>query len=85
MTQSEYKVKEYTFEYKKTSTAMIYDIDESNAFVDGSSYIDTTDKKRLPANYNTATYCYITYIDGTTKIYFWSTLAGTVHAFIRYK
>ena len=81
----EYKVKEYTFKYTKTSQWMSYNIEESNAFLDGPSYLDSTDKVRYPLNYSGGTYCQITYKDDAKKIYFWSKFAGTVHAFIHYK
>lgn len=85
MYQSEYKVKEYTFEPTKTSTWIDYNIDESNAFLDGSSYLDSTDKVRYPLNYSADSYCFIDYKNGATKIRFWSKYSGTIHAFVRYK
>ena len=85
MSQSEYKVKEYTFEYKKTSQWAAYDIDESNAFLDGSGYLDGTNQVRYPLNYSSDNYCNIVYKNDATKIQFWSKYAGTIHAFVRYK
>ena len=85
MSQSEYKIKEYVFENTNVSQWIIYDIDESNAFLDGSSYLDGTNKIRYSLNYSSDNYCLINYKDGATKIHFWSNHAGTVHAFVRYK
>ena len=86
---SQYKIKEYIFECTKTKEWMTYDIDESNAFLDGSSYLDTTNQKQYPLNYSTpsndATNCWIEYKNGATRINFWSKYSGTVHAFMRYK
>ena len=83
---SEYKVKEYTFEYTKTSQWTSYDINESNAFLDDSSYLDdATHQIRYPINYHSDNYCRIDYKAGATKISFWSLYAGTIHAFVRYK
>jgi hypothetical protein len=81
----EYKVKEYTFEYTKASNWIDYYIDESDAFLDGSSYLDGTNKIRYPLNYSTDSYCLISYQNDAIKIRFWSNHAGTVHAFVRYK
>ena len=85
MSQSEYKVKEYTFQYTTASQWATYDIDESNAFLDCSSYIETADTVRYPLNYGTETYDRIDYRNGAKKIDVWSKHVGTVHAFIRYK
>lgn len=85
MSQSEYKIKEYVFENTKLSQWIGFDIDESNAFLDGSSYLDGTDKVRYPLNYSSDNYCYIEYKNGATHIQFWSKHAGTFHAFVRYK
>ena len=56
MSQSEYKIKEYVFENTKVSQWIIHDIDESNVFLDGSSYLDSTDKIRYPLNYSADNY-----------------------------
>ena len=82
---SQYKIKEYTFEYTKTSQWTSYDIDESNAFLDDSSYLDdATHQIRYPINYHSDNYCRIDYKADATKIAFWSNHAGTAHVFIRY-
>ena len=85
MSQSEYKVKEYTFQYTTTNQWAYYNIDESNAFLDGSSYLEATDSIQYPLNYSTDTNGRIDYRNGIKKIDVWSNHAGTVHAFIRYK
>ena len=59
---------------------MSYNIEESNTFLDGSSYLDSTNQVRFPINYSNDNYCHITYKDDTKKIDFWSKFAGTVHA-----
>ena len=81
---TEYKIKEYVFEYTNTKVWVNYDIEESNAFLDGSSYLES-EQIRYSANSPTDNYCRINYKDGNEKIAFWSIFAGTVHAFIRYK
>lgn len=67
---------------------MGYDIDESNAFLDGSSYLDTGDFN-LPIGFNNNgnnVQCFISYEGGVKRIEFFSnTKTGTVHAFVRYK
>ena len=92
MSQSEYKVKEYTFEYTRANVWMNYDIEESNAFIDGSSYIETNvtnGKRRLPIGFidkGYGIYGYISYENGKKQISFISQeKTGTVHAFVRYK
>lgn len=89
---TEYKVKEYVFEYTKANVWMNYDIEESNAFIDGSSYIETNftkGKRRLPIGFidkGYGIYGYISYENGKKQIVFNSQeKTGTVHAFIRYK
>lgn len=82
---SEYKIKEYVFENTKVNQWIDYNIDESNAFLDGSSYLDSTDKLRYPLNYSTDNYCFIDYKNGATKIRCFSKHAGTFHVFVRYK
>ena len=81
---TQYKVKEYTFEYTTTKQWISCNIEESNGFLDGSSYLDTTDQIRYPLNYSTDSFCHISY-KGPKKIDFWSIYAGTVHAFLLYK
>ena len=94
-----YKIKEYTFEYKKakeyinlTFPLPVYE----RAFIDGSSYVefDTLDSyKKLctPIGYHfedTIVECYSVYDTKFHKvnISFYSTNApGTVHVFVRYK
>lgn len=92
MSQSEYKVKEYTFQYTKANVWMNYDIEESNAFLDGSSYIEvdyTNGKRRLPIGFvdkGYGIYGYISYENGKKQISFMSQAkTGNVHAFVRYK
>ena len=92
MSQSEYKVKEYTFQYTKANVWMNYDIEESNAFIDCSSYIETNmtnGKRRLPLGFvdkGYGIYGYISYEHGKKQIVFNSQeKTGTVHAFVRYK
>ena len=85
MSQSEYKVKEYTFQYTTPSAWMTYNIDESNGFLDGSSYLEDTNKVRYPIGYGNENYCRIDYRDGLKKVDLWSKHAGTFHAFVRYK
>ena len=84
MSQSEYKVKEYTFQYTTPSAWMTYNIDESNGFLDGSSYLEDT-KVRYPIGYGNENFCRIDYRDGLKKVDLWSKHAGTLHAFVRYK
>ena len=92
ISQSEYKIKEYVFEYKKANVWMNYDIEESNAFIDGSSFIETNmanGKRRLPIGFidkGYGIYGYISYENGKKQISFISQeKVGTVHAFVRYK
>ena len=85
MSQSEYKVKEYIFEYTNVEAWKTYGIDESNAFLDGSSYLDATNQMRYPLNYAADNYCRIDYKNGVKQIDFWSAYKGTLHAFVRYK
>lgn len=85
---TQYKVKEYTFEYTNVNELVGYDIDESNAFLDGSSYLDTGDFS-LPIgfkNNGNDVRCFISYESGVKRIeFFSSTKTGTVHAFVHYK
>ena len=89
---TEYKVKEYTFEYPNKNVWMNHDIEESNAFIDCSSYIETNmtnGKRRLPLGFvdkGYGIYGYISYEHGKKQIVFNSQeKTGTVHAFVRYK
>ena len=63
---------------------MAYAIDESNAFLDGSSYLETAEPIRYPLNYGAEIYGTIDYRN-SVKINVWSKHAGTAHVFIRYK
>ena len=89
MSQSEYKVKEYVFENITANKWMHLAIDESNAFLDGSSYFIRdigTAMQRMPVNGGNQ--CSIVYSkDGLTQkeIQFNSSYTGTLHAFVRYK
>lgn len=92
MSQSEYKIKEYVFEYTKANVWINYDIEESNAFIDCSSYIETNvtnGKRRLPIGFIDKGYGihgYISYENGKKQIGFISQeKTGTVHAFVHYK
>ena len=85
MSQSEYKIKEYVFKYTNVNNWMAYNIDEPNAFLDGSSYLDTTNQYRYMLAYGTGVYCRISYKDGAEKFELWSQFAGTAHIFVRYK
>ena len=89
---TQYKVKEYTFEYTRANVWVDCDIEESNAFIDGSSYIETNvanEKRRLPIGFidkGYGIYGYISYENGKKQISFMSQeKVGTVHAFVRYK
>lgn len=85
---TQYKVKEYTFEYTNLNEWTDYGIDESNAFLDGSSYFDTGNF-RFPIGYQYHGHdiqCFISYEGGIKRIEFFSGIdTGTIHAFIRYK
>ena len=91
MSQSEYKVKEYTFQYTSTNKWMHLAIDESNAFLDGSSYFVRdlgTGIQITSVNHNIGNKCLILYSKDNPplkEIQFNSPYAGTVHAFVRYK
>lgn len=86
---SQYKLKEYTFEYTQAKVWVKYDIEESNVFLDGSSYLDgafnSSNQTRVPLNYPGDSYCYIDCSNGATKICFWAERSTTFHAFVRYK
>lgn len=85
---TQYKVKEYTFEYTNVNQWMNFDIDESNAFLDGSTYLDV-DGFRIPMGFNSSTadlQCFINYKGSIEQIQCLShTRTGTLHAFVHYK
>ena len=85
MTQSEYKIKEYVFEYTRTKTWVQYALEEQNAVIDGSSYIISNNEGCMPLNYGERNLCYINHKDGANTIMMNSNYVCTAHVFIRYK
>ena len=81
---AQYKVKEYTFEYTQTGKTVIYDVDEPNAFIDGSSYLDDGGF-RLPIDANNNMVCSLAYKDGGKIKFYSGSFIGTAHVFVRYK
>ena len=81
---AQYKVKEYTFEYHQTGKTVIYDVDEPNAFIDGSSYLDDGGF-RLPIDANNNMVCSLAYKDGGKIKFYSGSFIGTAHVFVRYK
>ena len=81
---AQYKVKEYTFEYTQTGKTVIYDVDEPNAFIDGSSYLDDGGF-RLPIDASNNMVCSLAYKDGGKIKFYSGSFIGTAHVFVRYK
>ena len=88
---TQYKVKEYTFEHTTVNQWILYDIDESDCILDGSSYIEVKGGPypygaRIPlgdGDINAMIY----HNDGVSKVrcFTSSGTTGTIHAFVRYK
>ena len=81
---AQYKVKEYTFEYTQTGKTVIYDVDEPNAFIDGSSYLDDGGF-RLPIDASNNMVCSLAYKDGGKIKFYSGSFIGTAYVFVRYK
>ena len=91
MSQSEYKVKEYTFQYTTAGKWGHFTIDESNAFLDGSSYLVRdigTGVQNMPLNGFAGNQCSVVISNNSNNsadVQFNSSYIGLIHLFIRYK
>ena len=89
--QSEYKIKEYVFELTVTDKWIVYDIDESSVFLDGSSYL-VIKGGVYPKGCIIPIGCgdingMMFYQNGASKIRIFTGggSIGTLHAFVHYK
>ena len=83
---TQYKVKEYTFEYTDKGSTTEFVINEKDASLDGDSYLLRADGARLPINmYVNSTSYSVGYINENGNLNFTATYnVGTLHVFVRY-